>query len=164
VPVPDFWLDSDVYIEANKREYGFDIVPGFWEMLEKSARDGILKSPSFVYDEIVRYADDVAEWVRARREVLFIDPTEDIQHRYAEVANHVAATYTNQTEVHRYLSGADPWLVAYASALGGTVVTRERRIDSSVKTKIKIPNVCDHFNVPSIDPWTMVRRLGGSFR
>jgi hypothetical protein len=42
---------------------------------------------------------------------------------------------------------ADPFVIAKAKIVQGTVVTQELWKDNSAK----LPNVCDHFNIPCID-------------
>ena len=37
-----FCLDSNVFIQAKNGPYGFDIVPAFWEFLDKKAEEGII--------------------------------------------------------------------------------------------------------------------------
>jgi len=42
---------------------------------------------------------------------------------------------------------ADAFIVARASAIGGTVVTLERLKPNAAK----IPNICEHFKIPYLD-------------
>ena len=35
-----FWMDSDVLIRAKNEHYAFDIAPGFWEIIKRSAQGG----------------------------------------------------------------------------------------------------------------------------
>lgn len=35
-----FVLDTNVLVEAHRRYYAFDLVPGFWDALVESARRG----------------------------------------------------------------------------------------------------------------------------
>ena len=35
-----YLLDSDVFIDAKNRHYGFDIVPAFWDWLSQAHADG----------------------------------------------------------------------------------------------------------------------------
>ena len=55
-----------------------------------------------------------------------------------------------------FLAGADPWLIAHASAHGNTVVTHEVHRDGQ-KNKVKIPTVCKALNVPCIRTFEMLR-------
>lgn len=54
-----------------------------------------------------------------------------------------------------FLAGADPWLIAHASAHGHTVVTHEVHVDGE-KRKVRIPTVCRALNVPCIRTFEML--------
>ena len=51
-------LDTNVFVEAARRYYAFDIVPGFWQMLIDQARIGNIISIDRVKSEIDRGDDD----------------------------------------------------------------------------------------------------------
>ncbi len=157
--MPEYWLDSNAYMESQKRYYAFDIAPGFWRLLEEQARAGIIASPTLVFDELVRGDDDLVGWARSLRAILFIDPDEAVQRSFVEVADYVQQTYSMNGR--DFLSGADPWLIAHAKAHGGVVVTMEVRAPTSRRPKI--PDVCDHFGVTTMNLFEMLRRLGARF-
>lgn len=54
---------------------------------------------------------------------------------------------------------ADSWLIAMAKAYQYTIVTHEE-YKSDIKRKIPIPNVCRAFDIPYINTFEMLRRLG----
>ena len=137
-----FWLDSNVYIEAKNRYYKFDRVPKFWSFLHGKLQDGSICSPKYVYNELISYRDQLATWVRTRKSMGICIPMEQpIQTEMNKVADHVAAKYPRH-KCGEFLSDADPWVIACAMSVGGTVVTQE---SSSRKTKVRIPTVCQHF-------------------
>lgn len=53
---------------------------------------------------------------------------------------------------------ADSWLIAYAKAYGGTVVTNET-YNKDIESKIPIPNVCEAFGIQYINTFEMLRKL-----
>lgn len=57
-----FLLDSNVFIEAAKRYYAFDIVPAFWEKLKNQAQAGRIASIDRVRKELERGKDQLAQW------------------------------------------------------------------------------------------------------
>lgn len=57
---------------------------------------------------------------------------------------------------------ADPWLIAFAMRNNWTIVTYEKS-QPDRKNKIKIPEVCNQFNIRHIDPIRMFRELNESF-
>ncbi len=54
---------------------------------------------------------------------------------------------------------ADPFVIACAKIKGGTVVTEEQLKQNAAK----IPNVCQHFNVPCIDLEGFMQQQGWEF-
>ena len=56
-------LDSNVFIEASRRYYAFDIVPKFWEILVEYASNGRILSIDRIRKELGRGKDDLAAWV-----------------------------------------------------------------------------------------------------
>jgi len=48
--------------------------------------------------------------------------------------------------------------VAFAKAYDNVLVTQEK--PSKTKAKVPIPNLCEQFNVPYVDTFQMLRRLG----
>lgn len=57
---------------------------------------------------------------------------------------------------------ADPWLIAFAISNKWTIVTYEKS-QPERKNRIKIPEVCNQFNVRSIDAIQMFRELNETF-
>ena len=83
-----------------------------------------------------------------------------VQDRFRAIADYVVSHYpVNQS--NRFLSGADPWVIAHAAAHGGVVVTLETRVPNNSQ-KAKIPNVADRFHVRSINTYQMLRELGAA--
>ena len=62
----------------------------------------------------------------------------------------------------KFASGADGWLVAYASVHGATVVTNEQPAPAA-KRDVKPPDVCDEFGVSRASLFTMLRSLNARF-
>ncbi len=54
-----YLLDTNVFIEAAKGYYAFDIAPRFWEVLVAGATSGTLRSIDRVKDEIDRQEDEL---------------------------------------------------------------------------------------------------------
>ena len=55
-------LDTNVFIEAARRYYAFDIAPHFWQMLNDHANHGHILSIDRVKVELERGKDELAEW------------------------------------------------------------------------------------------------------
>lgn len=88
--MPDYWLDSDALITPKNGPYGFDIAPGFWEFIEGKITEGSIRSPAFVYDELVEGGDELTAWAREQKSAgLFVEPDQEVQRAMTNVASFV---------------------------------------------------------------------------
>lgn len=155
-------LDANVFIQAARRYYAFDIVPAFWQALEHSASEDRLLSIDRVKKELDKGKDELTNWSNGSFHEWFAstDDTEVVQ-AYAELMQWAQAQgqYSDAAKEVFASDGADAWLVAYAKAKGCTVVTHEQ-IDLRIRRKIPIPNVCQAFGISCLDTFEMLRALG----
>ena len=159
----DYWLDSNVFIEGRKGPYGFDIAPRFWSLLDELTSNGRVSSPAFVYSELTNAQYDLVAWAHRRRaSALFVQPDTVVQIFYRHIVGFVTQYYNNNKSSSNFVAKADPWVIAHAAAKVGTVVTLEVRVPTHSK-KVKIPNVCDQYNVRCINTYQMLRELGVSW-
>ncbi len=157
-------LDANVFMEAARRYYAFDLAPGFWQSLIDHAGNGDLVSIDRVSDEIKKGKDELADWAKNSFDNAFASTdNEDITRSYAEIMNWVnnQAQFLDADKAV-FAQGADGWLIAYARVRGHTVVTHEQ-LATGESTKVKIPNVCKAFRVPYVDTFAMLRSLGVRF-
>lgn len=155
-------LDSNVFIEAARRYYAFDLVSDFWEGLIWHADEGRILSIDRVKKELKKGQDELWNWARDCFSHAFTS-ADDADVIAAYTAIMIWAQNEEQfSEAAKasFAKGADAWLVAYAKAKGCVVVTQERP-ERDAKNRIKIPNVCQAFEVPFIDTFGMLRKLGG---
>jgi hypothetical protein len=157
-------LDANVFIEAKNRYYSFDLVPAFWTWLEEQAEAGEIASTDMIYDELKDGGDDLAEWVKDQRDLLFHVPSSS-----QTVANAVGRLGTwVQSEDYKphvladFMDGADPFLVGAALETGSILVTQETPAGASRK-RVKIPDACPHLGVQYENTFEMMRALGARF-
>lgn len=158
--MPKYLLDTNVFIEAARRYYAFDLVPGFWNMLVRLAAEGRVESIDRVREELLRGDDDLAEWVSNHFSLAFLSTSdESVFEAYRDVITWVE----NQAQYHdsakqQFAAGADGWLIAYAKQNGHTAVTQEV-LDPQRKNKVPIPNVCQGVRVNFVNTFGMLREL-----
>jgi hypothetical protein len=156
-----YCLDANVFIQAKRRFYGLDFCPGYWQALVWHQGRGTLRSIDKVKEELLRGGDDLADWVSQKfGAAAFSDTsTSTIAGTYAEMLAWVMAQplffEPAKTEFQQV---ADGWLAAYAKANAHVVVTLEE-YDPVVRKKVPLPNVCRAFDVETINPYEMLRRL-----
>ncbi len=155
-------LDSNVFIEAKNRYYGFDIAPGFWEWLECSYMTGKICSIKPVYDELTTGDDELADWVKLKpHKGIFttIDGDQAIYDFVNQIATWAEDKKYKYSAIQKFADCADPFLIAFAAAHGYTVVTNERPEPDS-RRSVKIPDVCKAFDVKYCDTFTLFRSTG----
>jgi len=59
-----YWLDANIFIEANNTFFNIEIAPSFWAWLETKLKAGVLKSSSLVYGEVLGKDDMLASQKR----------------------------------------------------------------------------------------------------
>ena len=109
---------------------------------------------------------ELSDWVK-RVDRSFFDGTADrrVIAAYGEliqwVQGHSQFTRAAKSDFAQ-IDNADPWLIAYAHAHDCVVVTHEV-FEPEVRRKVKIPNVCQQFGVPTVNTFAMLRELGIRF-
>jgi hypothetical protein len=158
VATAKYWLDADVFIQASRKWYKFERVPEFWGFIDKQLQAGAIRCPQAIFDDIVKGTDQLAQWVKSRKQNGLCVPLSDgVFAAYAVVANHIDASIHRQYQKDEFLSASDGWLIAYAMDSNATVVTQE---SSSRKRKIRIPTVCSDLKVGYTDTFKMLDDLG----
>ena len=157
-------LDANVFIEAARRYYAFDLAPGFWQSLQDHAGNGDVLSIDRVRNELKKGKDDLADWAKNHFHSAFASTDDqDVTLSYAEIMNWInnQAQFSDAAKAG-FAQGADGWLIAYAKVFGHTVVTHEELAPGDTK-KVKIPNICQVFAVRYVDTFAMLRSLGVRF-
>lgn len=154
-------IDSDIFIQAKNRHYGFDFCPAFWDWLDEAHSAGRVLSVAAVGDELKEGDDDLAEWVRGR-DSFFVEPDEAVVASLNQLSKWANGSDYVQAAIHEFLGSGDYFLIAHAHAHGMTVVTHEISSPEGRK-KIKIPDACIAMNVRCVDPFAMLRAEGARF-
>lgn len=151
-------LDSNTFIDAKNRYYGFDIAPSFWKKLIENSSENILTIKP-IETEIMAGHDELSTWFESNYTTYTyaVDSTE-VQQAFADISTYVTqnAHYKDSEKV-RFLSKADPWIIAYAYVNNCVVVTHEILAPGS--KKVKIPDICNFLHVQYINVFEMLREL-----
>ena len=159
----DYLLDTNVFIEAKNRYYGFDFCPAFWEWLDEQNHAGKVASIKKVADELHKGGDELAEWAKDRGDSFFLRPDEAVMSAFSAVSNWANASEQNyeRSAVATFLQIADYYLVAHALAHKCTVVTHE--VHANTTKKIKIPNACIGLGIRCMNLYEMLSREKARF-
>lgn len=153
----NYCLDSNIFIEGWNKYYSMDISTGYWEILDKFAKEGRVFSPVEVRREILEIDDGLANWVKSRP-YFFHDITTEVQEKLREIMG----KYPRLVDSTRQRSIADPWVIAFAIVENAIVVTKETPVGIRSR-RIKIPDVCNELGVQWIDDFQFARELGIHF-
>ncbi len=158
-------LDANVFIEAANRYYAIDICPGFWSWLDTVCPHAEVFSIRPVYREVAGRSDELAKWVRARRDdARFLAVDDDwTQRQMAAIVRALEKGPQKPEAKRKFLDGADPWLVAKALTKGATVVTHETVVPPETRKRVSLANVCRDFEVPYINTFALLRHHGAAF-
>lgn len=157
-----YLLDSNTYIQAKNQYYGMDICPAYWHWLDLQFEQGHIASVDMVGRELKDGDDELADWVSSRPGHFIPNDDEPTQANFAEIVSLVMEGDYNPGYRDDFLAKGDPWIIAKAKHLRATVVTLERLVDSNSK-KVKIPNICQHFDVHYMNTFEFLRALNARF-
>lgn len=160
-----FIIDTNVLIICNRDMYPISISPYFWAKLKQHIIDGDVILCEQVCTEIENGNDDLSKWITENKSSFPLIKFEgsDVINALTSVSNYVMNNF-NVANALKFLEGADAFIIAYAIAKNYTVVTYEEFISDISSKKVKIPNICVHFNVPFIfKAVDMIKQLNFSF-
>jgi len=160
----NYLLDSNVFIEAHRRYYAFELCPGFWDSIPLFHASGRIQSIDKVREEL-RTGDPLDHWAEHTAEdTLFADTQlPDVAAEFQAMMRWVQTNPQFHPEAKsEFASVADGWLAAYAKAKGLTVVTHEAH-NPNQRSRVPLPNVCLQFGVPFSDTFTMLKDLRTRF-
>ena len=153
-----YLLDANVFITAERDYYSLDRVPEFWDWLIHMGKNGRIKTPQEIYDEVVDGKGALVDWMKDNQTALLLDEFTPI-----ELVNTVLeqgyADDLDDEEIEKI--GRDPFLIAYAHSDIGrrSVVTTEHSRPKRIRANRHIPDVCDDFGVFCINTFELIRRL-----
>lgn len=156
-------IDTSSLIQLNKHN-PMDIYPGVWKKVEGLVRKNRLLAPKEVYYEISRKDDILFEWSKNQKD-MFIEPT----NQQIEIVKEILNKYPAIIRLDRKYD-ADSWVIAIAiekmRSKQSTLTEIKRVVVTEEKirgNRIRIPYICEHFNVESIDILEMFRMEGWRF-
>jgi Domain of unknown function (DUF4411) len=162
-------LDSNFFIQAHRAYYPIDVVQSFWTKVESLSSQNVIASIDKVKKEIFdnsSHEDELKVWCQAKIANGFFIDTSSVLNNYIQIVNWVNSMNNHYTPraIQEFLTAdlADPWLIAYAMSNNTTIVTYEKS-EPNRKNRIKIPEVCNQFNVRYINTIDMMRELNEKF-
>jgi Domain of unknown function (DUF4411) len=168
--MPLFIIDTNFFIQSHRITYPLDVAVGFWDTVSKIANENKIISIDKVKSEIYKNDDELTNWIGEHIPDDFFKSTDnqEVIKSYREIVNWVNSknTFYLPKAITEFLDFdyADAWLVAYAHSLSAQccIITQEKS-EPNRKSKIKIPEVCNAFNIQYKNIIEMFRELGEQF-
>lgn len=158
-----YLLDSNTYIQSKNFAYQMSFCPAYWDWLDEQANQNTVGSINFVRDELIDGHDELGNWAKKRNHHFLDCSDTTTQNNLRLIANFVMQnSIYSVDEKAFFMSKADPWLIAKAITIGATITTLETMVGENSK-KIKIPNICDHFNINCITNYELLATIKPSF-
>jgi hypothetical protein len=163
-----FLLDANIFIEAHRRYYGFDLCLGFWIALVKQYQADRVFSIDRVKEELTpkqKHPDKLSRWTKQKSLNGFFKKTNTkaIVDYFGEMNRFIEKESQYKLAAKaEFAEVADGWLIACAKAEEMIVVTNEVYIPD-IQRKVPIPNVCREFGVECVNTFEMLRELGVKF-
>ena len=163
-------LDTNFFIQAHRVNYPLDVVISFWNKFKDLSLGGdTLISIDKVQNELNHstHPDQLATWCAQNLPDGFFKDSSIAINEYTKIVNWAVSHQTyNQNAKSEFLASgeADAFLVAYAltDPSNFTLITHEVS-NPYIKNRIKIPEVCDKFNIKYCNTIEMFRRLEQTF-
>lgn len=164
-----YLLDSNIFIQAHRRHYPFDVFPGFWRTLEELAAQNIIKSIDKVKIELIdkgKDGDEIKSWCTTSLDTSFFLPTATAFDSYQEIIHWASSNknyYSRAKEKFLATDHADSWLCAMANLDKRYVIITEEVSQPDIKREIKIPEVCHEFRLDYMNTIDLLRKLNVQF-
>jgi hypothetical protein len=160
---PYYLIDANLFVQAFRTYYSFEFAPQVWERMVNYASQGKIMSIDKVLGELNDGDDELKVWANSKFKNYFVSSqSELIGEAYSVLVNWVnKQPQYNQFAKDTFMDNkkADAWLIAYAKVNNCILVTQEKSNLSSQK-RVMIPDVCNAFNIPFCDQFTMLKSLG----
>ncbi|MEK6700714.1 MAG: DUF4411 family protein [Planctomycetota bacterium] len=153
-----YLLDTGVFIEAKRRFYGMDFVPGYWDWLMRASKAGTIRSIEKVADEIGAQQDELSAWAATLPNGFFLRPDIAFSTAFQQVSQWALNSGFQAPAYNEFFGVADSFLVAQALAGSHTVVTLEKPLTTPSKRKIKVPDACAGVGIKCMTPYELLRQ------
>jgi len=161
-------VDSNFFIQAHRINYPIDIAFSFWNKVKQLADEGKIISIDKVKKEIYDKNDTLEAWCIANLPDDFFKDTSQIIAEYEQISGWAITKndFYLPNALSEFLDAdeADAYIVAFvlADPINRVVVTQEIS-QANRKNKIKIPDVCNAFNLSYVNTIEMFRQLAETF-
>ncbi len=153
---PIYCIDTNFIIQGRKYRFPPEQFPGLWANIEALIAGRRMYASSEVRTELDVVEDELKRWATSQSG-LFV-PLDQAQ---TNEVTRIQTDFENLVDYRANKSGADPFVIALAKVHGYTIVTQERM--SGPGERPRIPNVCQHYDIPYVDIIGLMKLEGWRF-
>ena len=157
-------IDSSSLITLN-RHTPMDVFPSVWRNIMHLIHRNYLHSPKEVYRELTHKDDLLAAWVKQHFKIFIPE-----NHAQVEIVRDIMQRFPALLDLTKSFC-ADPWVIALAYDESNkkvqktiydekVIVVTEERLRGE---KVRIPYVCNHYNIECINLVEMQRQEGWQY-
>ncbi len=161
-----YLIDTNVFIQAYKEDYPFDVAVSFWDTIKQLTLDEKIFSIDKVKSELYAQDDDLKMWCETNLPDNFFKESQGAILEYGQLINWAANPVRNYKpeaiQEFSTASVADAWIIACAIKNNTKVVSLEKGGTGKLK-RVMIPDACDAFGISCIRTMEMFRELGVTF-
>lgn len=150
-------VDTSALLDGWVRHYPPEQFPSLWEQVDYLVQAGRLRVSEEVFVEIERHDDALNEWLQVRREQALVATTDEV----AAIVQEILRSHERLVMSGSGRNRADPFVIAVARLVDGTVVTGEM---GGTQARPKIPSVCRALGIPVIGLLDLIKAERWVFR
>lgn len=151
-------FDSNVLINLFKNFYK-SVFVSLWQIFDTYIINEKITSVREVFNEIEERDDQLSKWAKQNRKI-FTQPSIEELAFIKEIFK--VTHFQNLIRTEERLKGkpvADPFVISKAKIINGCVVSDEKIKENAAK----IPNICEHFNVPYLNLEEFMKKENWTF-
>ena len=140
----NYCCDTSALVELYDT-YPPDIFTKLWENFEDLIANGYLHAVFEVYKELSAVDDFLFDWGKKHKNIF-----KDLDSRQIDKVKEILNEFPNLLDFNKTNTDADPFIISHAICENCKVITVEKHSSDNAK-RIKIPNVCDYYEIEYID-------------
>jgi hypothetical protein len=162
-----YLLDTNVFIEAYRTYYAFDLAPSFWKILSVKSKTDDFAVIDKVRKELAAKEDSLNNWFTQNYEGEVLSSNNSAV--ITAYSNIITKTEANTKYLQKAkdefaeFDRADAWIISHATILHAVIVTAETAYRPDCKNRVLIPNVCKEEGVTCINFFDFMRKNKFSF-
>lgn len=142
-----------------KNTYPIEVFPSAWDNVGNIAESGEVISPREVLRELEARDDQLRAWVKKHITFRNLDSNQQT------IVQDIMSKYSRLVDSTKSTPEADPFVIALAISENRTVITQESSAPpSNPESKLKIPYVCDVYDVKWIRILDLFIKKGWQFK